>query len=98
MNSDVSSTAEDYLRTIHECITQKGFVRIKDIARELEITSSSVTEMMKKLHKKKLVNYEKHGGVTLTQRGAEIALTVEKRHETFKKILELILVPKRNGP
>jgi DtxR family Mn-dependent transcriptional regulator len=94
MSTGVSSTAEDYLRTIYELISQKGFVRIKDIARELEITSSTVVEMMKKLDKKGFVNYEKYGGITLTDRGYEIAVTVEKRHETFKKLLEILLVPK----
>ncbi|MCW4024542.1 MAG: metal-dependent transcriptional regulator [Candidatus Bathyarchaeota archaeon] len=94
MESNISSKAEDYLRTIHESTSQKGFVRIKDIARELDITSSTVVEMMKKLNTKGLVNYEKYGGITLTERGTEIALIVEKRHETFRNILEILLVPK----
>jgi DtxR family Mn-dependent transcriptional regulator len=90
----ISSKAEDYLRTIYEQISKNGFVRIKDIARELNVTSSTVVEMMKKLDEQKLINYKKYGGVTLTNHGTEIALIVEKRHETFRQLLELLLVPK----
>jgi DtxR family Mn-dependent transcriptional regulator len=93
MSTEITSKTEDYLRTIYELITQKGFVRIKDIARELEVTSSTVVEMMKKLNKNGFVKYEKYGGITLTDYGHEIALTVEKRHETFRKLLEILLVP-----
>lgn len=90
----ISSKAEDYLRAIYEIVAQKGFVRIKDLARELEVKPPTVVEMMKKLDKKGLVAYEKYGGITLTDRGTQIAELVEKRHETFRKFLEILMVPK----
>jgi DtxR family Mn-dependent transcriptional regulator len=89
----ISSKAEDYLRAIYEIVAQKGFARIKDIARELEVKPPTVVEMMKKLAAKGLVVYEKYGGITLTDRGTKIAELVEKRHETFKRFLEILLVP-----
>jgi DtxR family Mn-dependent transcriptional regulator len=90
----ISSKAEDYLRAIYEIIAKKGFARIKDIARELEVKPPTVVEMMKKLDTQGLVNYEKYGGVTLTDKGTQIAELVEKRHETFKDFLQILLVPK----
>ena len=93
MESILSRRAEDYLRSIYEIVERKGFARIKDISRELGLRPSSVVEMVKKLHKKGLVRYEKYGGVVLTSQGREIAEAVKKRHEVFKKFLELILVP-----
>ena len=90
----ISSKAEDYLRAIYEIVARKGFVRIKDIARELEVTPPTVVEMMKKLDAKELVIYEKYGGVTLTDRGRRMAEIIEKRHETFREFLEFLLVPK----
>jgi DtxR family transcriptional regulator, Mn-dependent transcriptional regulator len=89
----ISSKAEDYLRTIYEIVNKKGFVRIKDIARDLEVKPPTVVEMMKKLDAKGLVVYEKYGGITLTDRGTAIAELVENRHETFKNFLEILLVP-----
>ena len=93
MESTLSRRAEDYLRSIYEIVERKGFARIKDIARELNLKPSSVVEMVKKLHREGLVRYEKYGGVVLTSRGREIGETIKKRHDVFKKFLELILVP-----
>jgi DtxR family Mn-dependent transcriptional regulator len=93
-DNEIYSKAEDYLRAIYEIVAQKGFVRIKDLARELEVKPPTVVEMMKKLDAKGLVIYEKYSGVTLTDRGKEIAEIVEKRHETFREFLEILLVPK----
>jgi DtxR family Mn-dependent transcriptional regulator len=90
----ISSKAEDYMRAIYEIVTQKGFVRIKDIARELEVKPPTVVEMMKKLDAQRLVVYEKYSGITLTDRGRAIAELVENRHETFREFLEILLVPK----
>jgi DtxR family Mn-dependent transcriptional regulator len=93
-STEISSKAEDYLRAIYEIVSQKGFARIKDIARELEVKPPTVVEMMKKLDAKGLVIYEKYGGITLTDRGTEIAELIESRHETFREFLEILLIPK----
>jgi DtxR family Mn-dependent transcriptional regulator len=90
----ISSKAEDYLRAIYEIETKKGFVRIKQVARELEVTPPTVVEMMKKLQTNRLVIYEKYGGIRLTEHGKQIAGLIEKRHEIFRKFLEILLVPK----
>lgn len=89
----LSRKAEDYLEAILNITERKGYARIKDIAHELGITPPSVTEMVSKLDKKKLVLYEKYGGVRLTEKGRDIACTVKRRHETFNKFLKIILVP-----
>ncbi len=94
MKEALTGRSEDYLRGLYEIIERKGYARIKDVARELDVQPSSVVEMMKKLDQKGLVVYEKYGGITLTSEGEEIARAVMKRHETFKKFLEIILVPK----
>jgi len=93
MHESVSGRVEDYLRTVYEIIEQKGYTRIKDISRELGVRPSSVVEMMRKLHNRGFVVYEKYGGITLTSQGREVAEAVEMRHNTFKKFLEIILVP-----
>jgi len=94
MRDIVSGRVEDYLRTVYEIIEEKGYARIKDIARELNVKPSTAVEMMKKLHGRAFVVYEKYGGITLTQHGKEIAEVVRKRRDTFRKFLEIILVPK----
>jgi DtxR family Mn-dependent transcriptional regulator len=94
IHDDLSARAEDYLRTVYEIIQWKGYVRIKDVAGKLSVQPSTAVEMMKKLHKSGFVVYEKYGGTILTPHGREIAEAVKNRHDTFRKFLEIILVPK----
>jgi DtxR family Mn-dependent transcriptional regulator len=93
MNGIVSERAEDYLRAINKIIEQKGCARIKDVSEELNVQPPTVVEMMKKLHNRGFVVYEKYGGVSLTSRGKGIVEAVKKRYDTFEKFLKLILVP-----
>lgn len=93
MRMEITGKAEDYLRGIYEITQQKGFARIRDIANHLAVKPSSAVEMVRKLDRLQLVRYEKYGGVLLTTKGKEMAEVIEKRHETFKKFLEIILVP-----
>jgi DtxR family Mn-dependent transcriptional regulator len=89
----VSRRVEDYLRIIYETVEKKGYARIRDISRALGVKPSSAVGMVRKLHEQGLVVYEKYGGVILTPRGREIAEAVERRHDTFKKFLKILLVP-----
>lgn len=93
MRESVSGRVEDYLRTVYEIIGQKGYARIKDVSRELGVKPSTVVEMMRKLCNRGFVVYEKYGGITLTSKGRQVAEAVKTRHDTFKKFLEIILVP-----
>ena len=85
-------SVEDYLEAIYSLILNKGYARTKDIAAELNVTSPSVSGMLKKLDKEGFVYYEKYGGITLTPDGEEIAKSVKHRHETLTKLLKIIFV------
>jgi DtxR family Mn-dependent transcriptional regulator len=93
MKISVSRKVEDYLRIVYEIVETKGYARIRDISKALGVKPSTVVEMMRKLHGQGLVIYEKYGGVTLTSRGKVMAEAVKRRHDTFKRFLEIILVP-----
>jgi DtxR family Mn-dependent transcriptional regulator len=93
MYGSASERAEDYLRAVYEITQQKGYARTNDISKELDVQQSTAVEMMKKLHNKGFVVYEKYGDVLLTPRGRDIAEAVKKRYHTFEKLLKLILVP-----
>ncbi|PUA31303.1 MAG: DtxR family iron (metal) dependent repressor [Candidatus Terraquivivens tikiterensis] len=93
MNKYVSRKVEDYLKAVYEVVGNKGYARIKDISKVLGVKPSTVVEMMRKLSEQGLVIYEKYSGVTLTSSGREIAEAVKKRHDTFRRFLEIILVP-----
>jgi len=53
------------------------------IAGELKINPATVTEMLRRLRDKKLVEYSRSGGATLTKTGKEIALKVVRKHRPW---------------
>jgi len=93
-NVILSRKTEDYLEAIYNIIEKKGYAKVKYIASELEVSSPSVTEMMRKLNERGFIVYEKYSGITLTERGRKIAEGVKRRHVIFEGFLEIILVPK----
>jgi DtxR family Mn-dependent transcriptional regulator len=86
---------EDYLEAILNVTEDKGYSKIKDIAVTLGVKPPSVIEMVKKLDKMGFVIYRKYDGITLTEKGREIALIIKDRHDTLKAFLEIIKVPEK---
>lgn len=83
-----TSTTEDYLKAIFKLTgSAKLGVSTNSIAEELSTKASSVSDMVKKLAEKKLVNYIKYQGTTLTQEGEEIALRVIRKHRLWEVFL-----------
>ncbi len=93
MSSGLSEREEDYIRGILDVFEEKGYARIRDISYTVNVRPPSAVEMMKKLDKKRLIIYEKYGGVVFTPEGREIAIAIRNRHDIFKRFLEIILVP-----
>jgi DtxR family Mn-dependent transcriptional regulator len=81
---------EDYLKVIEKIIERKGYAQVKDVSRELDISSPSVTGMFKKLTKMGYINYEKYGGVTLTPDGEKIAKCTMEKHGVIKDFLLIL--------
>ena len=78
---------EDYLEAILHVVRKKGYARVGDIAKHLDCSAATVTEMFGRLSKNGLVNYEKYGGVTLTDDGKKIGEDVDRRHSIIRDLL-----------
>lgn len=88
-----SFTEENYLKAIFKLSRKDdNGVSTNSIAEALETKASSVTDMIKKLSDKKLVNYKKYQGVKLTKKGQEIAVSIIRNH----RLWEVFLVEKLN--
>ncbi len=81
---------EDYLKAIDTIIEKKGYSQVKDIARFLNVSPSSVTGMFKKLTKEGYINYEKYGGVTLTPEGKKVARSTKEKYSVLHEFLILL--------
>jgi DtxR family Mn-dependent transcriptional regulator len=81
-------TEENYLKAIFKYSNRsKEGVSTNVIADELNTKASSVTDMIKKLSDKKLVLHKKYKGVTLTQEGRKIAVSVIRKHRLWEVFL-----------
>jgi DtxR family Mn-dependent transcriptional regulator len=85
----ISHAVEDYLKTIYELQEDMGKVSTNALAERLGVKAGSVTGMLQKLaeDRPRLVDYEKHRGVTLTSAGRKIALEIVRHH----RLIELYL-------
>ena len=79
---------EDYVKTIYSLALEESPVSTSRIAVARSVKPASATSMIQRLARLKLVNYEKHYGVTLTEAGEKLALEVIRHH----RLLELYLM------
>lgn len=91
MDIKLSSSKEDYLKTIHLLNNQRGSVRVKDIAEKLDITMPSVSSAVKSLEKKGLVSHPRYDLVALTNQGSQIAESITMRHCIIRDFLSNVL-------
>ena len=87
----VSASLEDYLEAIFHTVDTKGAARAKDIVVRLGVNNSSVTQALRLLAEKKLVNYAPYDVITLTDTGQQIALDVVRRHQILSEFLTKVL-------
>ena len=85
----LSPAVQDYLKAIYKLETDKASTT--DLARTLGVSSASVTNMMQRLAKAKLVEYESYRGVCLTAAGEKIALEILRHHRLLETYLKEVL-------
>lgn len=85
----LTHTEENYLKVIHSLeIETSGKIQNLAIADKLEINPATVTEMLKKLQEKKLIDYTRIDGASLTKSGNLIALSIIRKHRLWETFLE----------
>ena len=82
---------EDYLEAIYNIAKEKRVVRVKDIAKRLGVKMPTVTNMLKTLSARGLIDYEKYEYLELTAKGHDVGNDVHNRHCILKKFLTEIL-------
>lgn len=87
----LSASLEDYLEAIYHIVAEKGAARAKDIVTRLGVHNSSVTQALRSLSGKGLVNYAPYDTVTLTAAGEAAAVSVVERHRALRAFLVEVL-------
>ena len=83
---------ENYLKSIYHLSLNAANVSTNQLAALLNTKASSVTDMLKKLADKSLINYTPYQGVNLTPAGEKIAVNIIRKH----RLWEYFLVEKLN--
>lgn len=87
----LSSSLEDYLEVIYNYIDKNEKVRAIDISKELNVSRASVTEALKKLADKKLINYGRYDMISMTEYGRKQAIEVIEKHNALQYFFEEIM-------
>lgn len=85
MNFSVSE--ENYIKGIYHLQQQSGLVNTNSLAAEMQTRPASVTDMLKKLKHKKLLQYERYKGFRLNESGKKIAIGVVRKHRLWEFFL-----------
>ncbi len=84
----LSQAEENYLKAIYNLeLSNSDKISTSLIAEQLNTKAPSVTDMIKKLAEKELVNYEKYKGVSLTIYGKNLAVEIVRKHRLWEVFL-----------
>ena len=82
-----STSEENYIKSIYLLQHLDSLVTTNELAYQLKTKAASVTDMLKKLKTKKVLNYEPYQGFTLSEEGKKIALTIVRKHRLWEHFL-----------
>lgn len=84
----LSYTEENYLKIIYKILSfDHKTASTNAISKAIQTSAASVTDMLKRLADKELINYEKYKGVTLTEEGQRIATSLVRKHRLWEVFL-----------
>lgn len=84
MNYSVSE--ENHIKHIYH-LQQYGLVNTNSLAEKLQTKPASVTDMLKKLRAKKILQYQAYKGFKLTEGGNKLALSIIRKHRLWEYFL-----------
>ena len=87
----LSQSVEDYLKVIYQLETEGPGATTNNIAEMMEVSSASVTNMLKRLARLNLIEHTSYKGAKLTQVGCKIALEILRHHRLLELYLKEIM-------
>ena len=84
----LTQSEENYLKAIFTLSQDtEGAISTNDLAEKMLTKASSVTDMLKKLCEKELLEYHKYQGCALTNEGKSHALAIIRKHRLWETFL-----------
>lgn len=92
----ITSSLEEYLKTIYILKNTEGQVRVTDISKKLNCSKPSVNRALNCLKDEGLILYETYGDIDITNQGIDVAKSAIKRYDILKLFLVEILDVEEN--
>ncbi len=86
-----SESVEDYLRAIHSFNEKGELAKNTDLAKQLNVSPPSVTQMLQRLADEGLVEYTPYKGTMLTGKGMAHAQKIVRKHRLLERFLHDVL-------
>jgi len=83
----LSESEENYIKSIYNLQEKTEKVNTNSLAAFLNTSAASITDMLKKLKSKKLLEYKKYYGFRLNEAGNKEALKIIRRHRLWEFFL-----------
>jgi len=83
-----NESMEMYLETVYILESNHGHAHGVAIAKRLGVSKPSVTKAIKYLKEQGLVNTQKYGTITLTEKGRELSENIYNNHRLIELFLE----------
>ena len=87
MSSNLSIAEENYIKSIYHLQQYTESVTTNALADHIKTKPASVTDMLKKLQLKNLLNYNPYKGFRLSKEGNKSALNIIRRHRLWEYFL-----------
>lgn len=87
----LSQSLEDYLEALYIISLSSKVVRVKEVAKFLEVKTPSVVDAIGKLQEKGLVTHERYGYLELTAKGSNLARGVYRKHKKVAQFFNDVL-------
>lgn len=82
-----STTEENYLKALYNLANEDWEINISDLANQLTVSMPTANSMIKNLHKRGLVSYEKYKPVRLSSEGKKAAALIIRKHRLTEMFL-----------
>ncbi|MBP9838651.1 MAG: metal-dependent transcriptional regulator [Proteobacteria bacterium] len=89
--NEITHSAAHHILAIQELIAKRGYARVTDVAKFLEITTGSASTNLKSLKQKGLVVEDENRFLTLSEGGAKIGDEILKRRAILEHFFENVL-------
>ena len=86
-----TQTKENYLKALYYLHQKNTSISITDLGNEMQVSKSTVNDMVKKLQVKQLVNYERYKPLKLTEKGIEKAIGIIRKHRLSEMFLNQMM-------